>query len=451
MSEAKAGSGAAAASKVEGTQSTDHGHRDPKTTVWVNSTYFAEGFPYMIVKYMLGVFLTDINVRELYLGFLNFMGLPWNLKFLWAPFVDFYGTKRRWLLTIECTSVAVLLGVTVMSFWASSGDFTKSSTVVSVQLIVFLVSALAFIAATHDISIDAYYLAALPDRADQARYTGDRVLSYRVAVIYVRSLLVAAAAVVGWVWSWAFAAATMLLILAFHAWYLPQPEKIPARPVDQRPGVLAHFWKAFRTYLDQPRVFTMLAFVTTYKIGDEIMFSMRTAFLMRGLGVSKVQLSWLAGILGTSGSILGSMISAWWIAKVGLKRAIWPLTLMMNLNIWAYIALAYWRPDPAGSSGIAWIAAIHAYEEWAAGMGNAVLIAYLMRTCKPEFKAGHYAVGSALMSLGFTFVGGFGGYIVEKIGYTGLFLLAFFASIPGMLLIFRIPYLDEPQRADGKG
>jgi PAT family beta-lactamase induction signal transducer AmpG len=143
------------------------------------------------------------------------------------------------------------------------------------------------------------------------------------------------------------------------------------------------------------------------------------------------------------------MLSAWCIARFGLRRSIWPLTLLMNVNIWAYVALAAWRPDPRTAQGIGRIAGIHTYEMIAAGLGNSVLVVYLMRTCRSEYKAAHYAIGSALMSLGGTVLGGFGGIVVEQIGYIGLYLAGFALAIPGMLLIPWIPYLGQgPPSAD---
>lgn len=419
--------------------------RDLQTTVWVNSTYFAEGFPYMIVRYMSFVFYTDMGVRELYIGFLNFLGIPWNLKFLWAPFLDVFATKRRWLLGLEA-SVVIAIGV-IAIFSPTTGAQAQAAPVTSLEVIVFILAALAFLSATHDVAIDAYYLACITDKTEQARYTGDRVLSYRIAVIYVRSVLVAAAALIGWKWSWGLAALTMGAMLAFHSWYLPERERSASAATLEWRKTLQHFVDSFRSYLKQPRTGIMLAFIATYKLGDDILNSMYSPFLLRGLGVTKAQLSWVAGILGTAGLITGSMLAAWYLSKVGLKRAIWPLTLLMNLNIWAYIGLAYFKPDPTTTSGIAWIAAINAYEQWAIGMGNASLLVYLLRTCKPEYKAGHYAVGSALMSIGMVLFGGFAGIVVEHIGYVGLFLIAFFATIPSMLLIPWIPYLDGPEKA----
>jgi hypothetical protein len=44
--------------------------------IWVFSTYFTEGFPYMVVRTMSSVFFTDIGMSERFLGYLNFWGCP---------------------------------------------------------------------------------------------------------------------------------------------------------------------------------------------------------------------------------------------------------------------------------------------------------------------------------------------------------------------------------------
>ena len=209
---------------------------------------------------------------------------------------------------------------------------------------------------------------------------------------------------------------------------------------------LREYGRAFLTYLDQPRVGLVLVFLMTYKLGDEILFSMHTPFLMRGLGIAKGDLAWMQGLLGTGASIAGSLFSAWAVRRFGLTKVVWPLTLAMNLNIWVYVWLAWARPNPAVPHELVLIAAILAYEQFAAGLGNAVLMIFSMRTCKPEFKAAHFAVATALASLVGTLTGGVGGAIVQHIGYIGLFVLAFFASIPSMicLLLGVITHTTEP-------
>jgi PAT family beta-lactamase induction signal transducer AmpG len=425
-----------------------HEARQPERprTPWVASTYFAEGLPYMLVRYLAGVYLTDIGVKESYLGFVNFLGIPWNLKFLWAPAVDLFGTKRGWLLKVQATLV---VGTLALALLAAFGPLVVPPGATSLEglegawalrgLLAVLV-AMAFIAATHDVTIDGYYMEVIQNPAEQAAYTGLRVLCYRLAVVFAKSVLVAAAGV--WAWSGAFVcgAATLALLLAFHSWYLPRVETAPAVKRDGA-EVLRQYGHAFTSWLRQDRVGIALLFIVTYKLGDEILFSMNTPFLLRELGVSKVQLSWVAGVVGTAASIAGSLVSAWAIKRMGLKRAIWPLTLAMNLNIWAYVWLADTLPDPTTNLGIGIIAAVHAYEQFAAGLGNAVLVVYIMRTCNPDFKAAHYAIASAISSVGSSLFGGFGGVIVESTSYVHLFVLSFVLALPSMvcLLFLRIP------------
>jgi hypothetical protein len=42
-------------------------------------------------------------------------GLPWTLKFLWAPYLDHYGTKRKWILIAETLLCFVILAFAGMS------------------------------------------------------------------------------------------------------------------------------------------------------------------------------------------------------------------------------------------------------------------------------------------------------------------------------------------------
>ncbi|MBP7125080.1 MFS transporter [Myxococcota bacterium] len=430
------------------------GTRPPRdrTATWVGTTYFAEGLPYMLVRYLSGVYLTDLGFREAWIGLLNLLGIPWNLKFLWAPAVDLFGTRRGWLTRIQGSLVAgfgLLAALAALGpLEAGTGGSGSLGSHWTIPLVLVLLVALAFLSATHDIAIDGYYMEAIPDPTRQAAYTGLRVMTYRFAVIFTKSVLVAVAGY--WTWSGAFllGALTLLLLLLFHVRALPRVEAPPERRSATRN--LHLFGEAFLSWLRQERVVLVLAFIATYKLGDEVLFSMNTPFLIRELGVSKAQLSWLAGVLGTSASIAGSLVSAWAIRRFGLRRAIWPLTLAMNLNLWAYVWLAWTPPDAATTSGISCIAAVHAYEQFAAGLGNAVLVVFIMRICLPRYKAAHYAIASAISSVGSSLFGGIGGYIVEAWGYVTLFVLAFVAALPSMaiLLVLKIP--EERPATDQK-
>jgi MFS transporter, PAT family, beta-lactamase induction signal transducer AmpG len=466
---------------------------------WCFTTYFTEGLPFMIIRSMSFVFFTDIGMKERYLGYLNFLGLPWNLKLLWAPFVEILGRKRAWIIGVQITISLLTAIVALMCFFAARApDPTMSN---SLLVIVFIV--LAFVAATNDIAIDGYYMEGLILPGDQAAYTGYRVFAYRLSMIIARFGFINIAAYAALhvtknlyaAWGYAFlaAAGTMALFTIFHLSYLPEFQAVKNHSSAGVRKIADNFVASFASFLEisQERtlralsigsitgvaMFVLLRYnhipwiqafaysflsilavlllrsnrmvalsliiIIFYKIGDEILFSMGTPFLMRELHVTKLQLAWMAGIVGALGSIAGTSIGGIWIKKSGLKKAIWPLTLLMNLNIWAYIWLAYAKPTAVTFSGLSVICAVYCYEQIAAGLGNAVLIVFILRTCKKEFKASHYAIGSAFMSLFSTVFGGFSGIIVEKTGYLNLFVISFFASVPAMVLLFFAPIKEE--------
>src|SRR2546427_10633985 len=62
--------------------------------VWVAALYFAEGFPFGMVMDAIPVYLRLQGVSLVDIGLLGLGGLPWTLKFLWAPAVDGWGHRR---------------------------------------------------------------------------------------------------------------------------------------------------------------------------------------------------------------------------------------------------------------------------------------------------------------------------------------------------------------------
>ncbi len=423
-----------------------------RTIAWVNTTYFAEGLPFMIVRILSSLYFTQLGVRELYLGYLNYLGLPWNMKFIWAPLVDGFGSRKGWQVAMQLVLGGLTLLIAYLSFLA--GSTQDPSGYVRWIAIIFVV--MAFAAATNDVAIDGYYLEAIPSRREQSLLSGYRVLAYRMAMVFARSGLVgivawSAAQLPGktphhtWVLALAIAGGTLLLLGVLHGSVLPAIGK--TEPHGAKRGHIERAYRAFvegfRTYLQQPQVALIISFIVLYKLGDEILFSMVTPFLTRELKVSTEQYAWIGGIVGAAGTIVGAMFGGWWIKQVGLRRAMWPLSLIMNLNLLLYVWLSYAKPDPQMPSGITIIALVHGIEQIAAGLGSAALLIFLLTTCSKEYRATHYAVGSAIMSIPGTIIGGQAGAIVEAIGYTNLYLIAFVSAIPGMCLIPFVPMREE--------
>ncbi len=420
------------------------------TRAWVSTTYFAQGLPFMLINFLFAAYLTDIGVKEAWIGYLNYFTLAWSLKFLWAPAVDTWGTKRRWLILVEAALVVTFAVLTVLMVGGPrSAQEAEHSALLQAAISTLAVGAV--LAATHDIAIDGYYMEAIADPSEQAAYTGLRSLAFQIAKLFVRSALLALAGWIGWHWGFGIGALALAAVWLFHTAMLPRVEvaRTHRTPV---PEALRGFGRAFLSYLQQPGIGLVLGLLLTYKLGDQLMFALNTTFLMREVGVSKANLAWIGGVLGSIALTAGSLLAAWAIQKWGWRKTVWPLTLGMNLNIWLYVWLAWTvaqsRADPSHlPPSLLAVSVIYSVEQFAGGLGASALIVFSLRTCNSGFKAAHYAIATALASLGGAALGGHAGEIVAQIGYTKLFLLSFAVAVPAMLILpfaLRLPQLQDP-------
>jgi len=477
---------------------------------WVASLYFAEGFPYSLVRLMSTAYFKDHGASLQAIGLTSLLGIPWVLKFLWAPLVDAFATKRRWLLLVEATVVVGVIGIGVAS--------TLPQPLVAGAVVFFV---LAAVAATHDISIDGYYLEAL-DRTDQARFVGFQSAAYRAA-------LITGGGAIAWVcgrWSWLvgyLVAATILGVLwTLHATRLPRIET-PARPGRElvtyiaRPRVLAiglaggaavvglwrllrsdavtaalgplgrisapswivicllvvlaivaarapalkqrlyasdsHYALAFVDYLDRPRIGVVLAFICTFRVGEALLQNMAYPFL-KDIGITLEQYGLAHNTFGILATIVGSIIGGFLIARHGLKRCMWPFVLALNsLNV-LYMMMA-WKyrwilADPdAGRADFWLVCVLVSVEAFGAGFGNAAFTVFIFRTTRPRYKAAHFAIGTGLMNIAGTLAGVVSGFLAAKVGFVWFFGLTALATIPNMALIPFLPFLDgDTERRD---
>ncbi|MCP4667610.1 MAG: AmpG family muropeptide MFS transporter, partial [Deltaproteobacteria bacterium] len=98
---------------------------------------------------------------------------------------------------------------------------------------------------------------------------------------------------------------------------------------------------------------------------------------------------------------------------------------------------------PIGPFNLFLVASVHAFDQFAGGLGTSVLVTFLMRTCLPQFKAAHFAIGTGLMNISGVLSGVISGFLAQWLGYGYFFGISFLASIPGMALVFFVPFLES--------
>jgi PAT family beta-lactamase induction signal transducer AmpG len=101
----------------------------------------------------------------------------------------------------------------------------------AVQVIAVLFFLGAILAATHDVAIDGYYLAAL-DKEGQARFLGWRVMAYRIAMMTGTGVIVTVGTTTSWSLAYLLAGGLFSLVAVYHWFLLPKAET-PAKQASQ--------------------------------------------------------------------------------------------------------------------------------------------------------------------------------------------------------------------------
>lgn len=180
--------------------------------MWCCTTYFAEGFPFTLIRTVSSVFFRIKNVSLESIGLTSLYGLPWVLKFLWAPYIDRFGTKRQWMLVMQ---------IILATLFVLAGLFVPIKNGIICIAVLFLAGSV--IASTHDIAIDGYYMEAL-DKNDQAKYVGYRVMAYRIGMMAGTGLIVTIGSTIGWLIAFICAGILLGALFIWHLFFLKECE-----------------------------------------------------------------------------------------------------------------------------------------------------------------------------------------------------------------------------------
>ncbi len=213
------------------------------------------------------------------------------------------------------------------------------------------------------------------------------------------------------------------------------PHSTQSRPSYETVGdFFGEFARAFYSYVQRTGPVRLLAFIVLFKLGEQMLAKMSTPFFMNACGVTISQMGLISGTLGVGASIVGAIAGSYWVSRKGIGSSFVPIAFVMGATNLLYVGLAI-----IGNPSLTLIACVHVVEHFSGGMGSAAFAFFLIRTCKDEFKASHYAIATGLMSLGGTLSSAVGGAVAERIGFTSYFMLCTILAVPGFILIFFLP------------
>ena len=387
---------------------------------------FVGGLPLLLTASLLQAWMTKAGVDLTVIGLMALVGLPYTLKFLWAPLMDrftlpLFGRRRGWLLLSQ-----VLLIVSIMALGQTDPGRTP-------WLVALAAIAVAFWSASQDVVIDAYRR---EDLADNELGLGSSlyVCGYRIGM--------ALASGGGFILADYLPFSMVYLIMALCL--LPgllttllTPE--PATP-SGTPGTLVEaVVDPFREYFQRSGALWMLAFILLYKIGDTMAGAMTTPFYLE-LGFSMTQIGAIVKGFGLGAIIAGGLIGGVIMLRLGINRSLWVFGTLQAVSTAGFALLSH-----LGASLIG-LTAVIAFENLTTGMGTSAYAAFMASITHRKFTATQYALLTSLMGIPRVVASAGTGYMAKSMGWSPFFLFCTFIALPGMLLLLKFaPWRTETE------
>ncbi|MCG8316557.1 MAG: MFS transporter [Pseudomonadales bacterium] len=382
--------------------------------------YFSQGLPFGFFTQALPPILRQYGVDLEKIGLISLIAVPWAFKFLWAPYVDQYGSallgrRKSWILPMQCGFVLLLVCIAFINPETLSGN--------GLYYLLGLLFLANLFAATQDIATDGLAVQSLRP-AERGFGNSIQVGGYRVGMVFGGGLLLLLMDWLGWQQAFFVMAATIVLVTVpvfFHR----EHDDLPVLGAAGPGGI----WALFTRYLRQPNIIRWLIVVIFYKAADSFGSAMSKPFLI-DLGLDLATIGWLSGGLGIVAGIIGAIVGGLLIPRIGRVRALVAFGLIQALSFVGYGALV-WFIDPT----IQAIAVVSTFEHFTGGLATVALFTAMMDACRPQTAGTDYTIQASIQVC----VGGglhaISGFVAAAFGYGIHFLIA---SGMGILVLFPV-------------
>ena len=401
---------------------------DNRPWYWIPVLNFASGFPYVIIISVSVLMYKNLGISNEDIGlYTSLLYLPWVIKPLWSPFIDLYGTKRKWFLSMQ---LLISIAFLIVGFVIPANQFFILS------LAVFWVA--AFASASNDVASDGFYMLAL-EKEQQSFFLGIRSTFYRASMLTGNGLIILLAGylehrfgnnVQAWSYTMIFVGIVMSILTVYNYFATPKAEL----PIKVGETEEKNFGKVFSSFFKKKQIVLILAFILLFRLGESQLLKMLTPFLVDpisdgGMGLQTEDVGIIYGTFGLIALTIGGILGGIAISRDGLGKWMLPMILAMHLPIIGFVLLSHFHP-----SSVIYIYLTVIAEQFGYGFGFAAFMMYLIYVADGESKTSHYSIATGFMALGMMLPGMVSGYIQDYLGYGNFFIWVFIATIPGLIL-----------------
>jgi PAT family beta-lactamase induction signal transducer AmpG len=374
------------------------------------------GLPLLLTLTVLQAWMKQEKVDLSVIGLMAFVGLPYTLKFLWAPFLDrytlpFLGRRRGWILISQ-----IFLALSIAGF-----GLTRPSE--SPLMVAFAALLLTFFSASQDIVVDAYRR---EDLSDEELGLGSSLYinGYRVGMLLASGGGLILADMISF--SQVYMVMGLCMIPGIITTFLtPEPIITEKVPVNMKEAVIDPLVE----YFSRSHAIWILVFILFYKIGDTMALAMTTPFYL-DIGFSMTEVGTVVKLFGFWATIGGGLLGGIVMLRMGINRSLWIFGFFQAMSILGFVLLARTGHSVSMLSGVI------AFENLSGGMGTAAYSAFMAKITNKKFTATQYALLTSLMGIPRVIAAAPTGYLAKLLGWEFFFIFCTVMAIPGILMLF---------------
>jgi MFS transporter, PAT family, beta-lactamase induction signal transducer AmpG len=402
---------------------------------------FSGGLPFSLTGMALQAWMAESGVDIRTIGLFAAIGIPYLIKFLWAPLTDALdvpilsprlGRRRGWLML---TQLWLMAAIVLLAFCSPA----LSPLPVAVAALM-----VATASATQDILIDAFRVESLPEE-EQAAGMASYVAAYRVGALVSGAgtlFLVSGFEGLGLTlqaaWTAGFVAMAVLVLIGMVATLLAvEPAQSIAAEAEHaahaRESAVTRVGKtalgAFLDFFARDAAIVVLAFVTLFKLADALALALTTPFVL-DLGFSRNELAGIVKGVGFIATLAGGFVGGYVARALPLAPSLWLGGILQSVTI----LLFAWQAM-VGMDALALTFTI-SVQYFTDAIGTVIFIAYLSALCgNPLHTATQYALLTALTAAGRTIFSLGSGHLAHATGWVWYFLICMSAAVPGFVLL----------------
>ena len=379
---------------------------------------FSCGVPLPLTTTVLQAWMTVEGVDLTVIGLMALVGLPYTLKFVWAPVLDRYvipafGRRRGWLIISQTLLMLSIIGLGL------------SDPAGHPAMLAFAALLVTFFSASQDIVTDAYRREDIPD-TELGFASSLYINGYRLAMLLAGGggLILADHMPFALVY---LLMACCLVPGILTTLFAPEPKIGGTPPASMRAAVV----EPLVEYFSRTGAVWILAFILMYKIGDAMASAMTMPFYL-DMGFSPSEIGMVVKIFGFWATIAGALIGGVMTLKIGMYASLWVFGVFQALSTACFALLVQ-----AGHS-IPALAGVIGFENLTSGMGTVAFVAFMAMMTDRRFTATQYALLSSLMGIPRVIAAAPTGYAVTFLGWESFFIACALVAIPGLLLLIKI-------------